>query len=64
MISCELLAPPTGMATAAEATATASLVAYDEEEEDEEDDGTRSSDEELLVPRKRTRVEKTQEGER
>ena len=52
------------MATATEATVTASLVAYDEEEEDEEDDGTRSSDEELLVPRKRTRVEKTQEGER
>ena len=48
------------MATA-ESLARASLVAYGEEEGD--DDDARSSDEELVVPRKRTRVQKTEDGE-
>ena len=36
-----------------------SLVAYGE---DEEDEGTRSSDDDMLVPRKRARVQKAEEG--
>ena len=42
------------------AEASRPLVDYEEEEEEEEEE--RSSDEEYIVPKKRVRVQKTDEG--
>ena len=55
---------PHALAMSEKTAPALSLVAYGEdEEEEEEDSGARSSDEDLLVPRKRVRVQKTEEGE-
>ena len=39
-----------------------SLVDYGDEEDEEDESGARSSDDDLIVPRKRVRVQKTEEG--
>ena len=58
------LAPPTLVMMEQERVAPGrSLVAYGEEEEEEEE-AARSSDDDLLVPVKRVRVQKTEDGER